>query len=242
MRRRSSFSFLLLILFSVTLCAQPFWQKKPYSKWSKSECSKMLEDSPWAVSYAFNAMAMETLQAGQPDGRGRESSPQVRYTVQLRSALPLRQTEVRLEQLSLNYDSLPGEKKQVFDQDAAKFLVRVQDFVQFQVNFTSNVQDYARDLARHWQARNPSEMQNLIFLNTPGGGRISPLRFAPLKGAGDGFILAFPRQAEGKPLLETQDQSLTLEFPHPRIGRIQEGRVVVEFKASKMTVDGQILY
>ena len=72
--------------------------------------------------------------------------------------------------------------------------------------------------------------------------RVSPLRFSPAKGAGRGFDLLFPRRVVGKAVLDPPDGTLRVEFPHPRIAQVQEGRVLVEFKGSKLLVDGQPSY
>jgi len=241
---KNLFLFLPVVLLTgVTLCAQPFWQKKKYTSWSKEEAKKMLEDSPWSGSYAFNAMAMEILQQSTADSRARESRPFIRYNVQLHSAPPIRQAMVRLEQIALKYGQLPPEKKQVFDQDSGKFLgATFNDVVRVHVEYTTNVPALDRDLANYWQNGNPTELQSYIYLITPNGKRLPPLRFTVAKGAERSFDLIFPRKLEGQPILDPPDGALSLEFPHPRIGQMQDGRVLVEFKGSKMMVDGKPVY
>lgn len=243
MRKTCSLVLPVILLTGATLCAQPFWQKKKYSNWSKDEVKKMLEDSPWSGSYAFNAMALEILQQSNPDSRARESRPWIRYNVQFHSALPIRQAMVRQEQIALKYDQLSAEKQQIFDQDSAKFLnATFADVVRVHVQYSSNIPDLDRELARHWQTNSPTELQKDIYLVTSNGQRVSPLRFAVAKGGERSFDLVFPRRVDGKPLLDPSDGTLSLEFPHPRIGQMQGGRVLVEFKASKMMVDGQPAY
>ena len=233
-----------ILLVAGSLCAQPFWQKKKYTSWSKDEAKKMLEDSPWSGSYAFNAMALEILQQSRADSRARETQPWIRYNVQFHSALPIRQAMVRQEQIALKYDQLPPDKKQIFDQDSAKFLgATFADVVRVHVVYSSNIPDIDRDLANYWQTKNPTELQSYIYLITTGGQRVPPLRFAVAKGADRSFDLIFPRRVvDGKPILDSPDGTLSLEFPHPQISQIPAGRVLVEFKASKMLVDGQLAY
>ncbi len=243
MRRTCSLVLSAVLLAAVSLGAQPFWQKKKYTSWSKDEAKKILEDSPWSVSYAFNAMSLDTVQTRSPESRAGEVRPTIRYNVQLHSALPIRQAMVRQEQISLKYDQLPPEKKQLFDQDSAKFLgATFTDVIRVHVTYGGAPQTLDRDLTTYWQTRNPAELQNNVFLIAAGGQRVSPLRLVIGKGEDRSFDLLFPRRVDGKGLLDSPDASLSLEFPHPQISPIQAGRVLVEFKASKMLVDGQPAY
>lgn len=243
MRTTCSLLLPVILLAGATLCAQPFWQKKKYSSWSKDEVQKILQDSPWAVGYAFNAIMLDTLQRGGADSRSGESAPSIRYTVQLHSALPIRQALVRKEQLALKYDQLPPDKKQIFDQDAAKYLdAAYPDTILVHVNYLTTLPSLDRDLALYWQNKNPAELQSYMYLITPGGQRLSPLRLTVAKGGERSLDMVFPRKVDGKPVLDSPDGTLRLEFPHPRIGQIPDGRVLVEFKGSKMLVDGQPAY
>jgi hypothetical protein len=233
----------VVLLTAAALSAQPFWVKKKYTAWSKGDVKNMLENSPWTGSYAFNAMVLETLQTSTPDSRARESQPWIRYDVQIHSALPIRQALVRQEQLALKYDQLPPEKRELFDQDSAKYLgAAFPETVLIHVRYSTNVQGLDRDLALHWQTRNPAELLTNVFLITPGGKRVSPSRLTVAKGGERSFDLVFPRNVDGTPLLDPPTGSLRLEFPHPRIGQVPDGRVLVEFKGSKMMLDGQPVY
>ncbi len=85
---------LLLALLAVTLgaasaSAQGFWIKKDWQTWSKDECKRMLEDSPWAQKWIRSDVVQDTF--GQPrQGDNRETDQHVFYTIQFRSALPVR--------------------------------------------------------------------------------------------------------------------------------------------------------
>jgi hypothetical protein len=231
-----------VVLLAVALDAQPFWEKKPFAEWSKGDCERLLRDSPWASSYAFSRMAMAPIQQDRAPGddRARENTSEVRYNVQLRSALPVRQAMVRLTQLSSAYQKLAPEQKKVTDQDAEKLLAETfADVILVHVEYYTNIQGYEQTLNRQWQSRSVADLANNTFLIGARGGRISPAKFRP--GAGE-FDLTFPRLVDGEPLLNARDKSLKVEFPHPAVGDVPGGRVVVEFRVNRMTVGGQVLY
>src|SRR5579864_5600807 len=125
MRRRNVFAVLGILLVTVlTVQAEDFWVKKDWTKWSKDECNKMLQDSPWSkhwgkgevllsaalpsqqnnnptdaargASGTLGGSNLGTTGAGQ-EGAGGDSQLELHYYVELRSALPVREAIVRLQ-------------------------------------------------------------------------------------------------------------------------------------------------
>lgn len=191
--------------------------------------------------------------------RGREQRPQILYRVQFRSALPIRQALIRLQQIANNYDRMPPEQKQAIDQKAAQLLSgRFAETVVAHVAYSSNVAVNDREMAQYWQRQTTETLKNFVFLISPKGDKIPLLRYTVSQGASREFQLIFPRQYEGRPLLSPQDKTLKLEFVHPRItGPIEsravqpesrsnnvqnESRVLLEFKVDKMVLQGEVVY
>ena len=258
---------LLAVFALVALAAAQsgeFWQKKEYRQWSEKECRKLLEDSPWAGRHTLTQILIEPLQRpgidrqepnpASPDvripnpgrsddtGRAREARPEITYQAQFRSALPIRQAQVRLEQIRVNYDQLRPELKRVADQRAESFLgVRFPETVVVRVSYSSNVQLADRELARHWQTQTTDILKNFVFL-IGGGEKVPLLRYWVAEGAGREFQLTFPREYKGRPLVTSNDKMLQLEFPHPSIRGQAGSLVLIPFQIDKMLIDGVAVY
>ncbi len=222
--------------------AQEFWRKKQYELWTVEECQKLLQDSPWAKRYPISQVLIESI-SRQSEVDGREERPEINYQVQLSSALPVRQAMVRKAQIESKYDQMIAEQKQAFDAKAASFLgAKFPDTILVHVAYSSNVQEYDRQLAYHWRTKTTELLKNFVYLIGPHGEKVQLERYVPSRGDAREFDMIFPRQVEGHPLLGLQDKTLKLEFQHPRIGILGDARILVEFKVAKMVVDGQVAY
>src|SRR5579864_943340 len=143
MRRRNVFAvFGVLLVAVLTVQAEDFWVKKDWTKWSKDECNKMLQDSPWSkhwgkgevllsaalpsqqqrnpvddpktASGTLGSSNLGTTGAGQ-EGAAGDTQLELHYFVELQSALPEREALIRRLQLNNNYDKLDAERKKAFD-------------------------------------------------------------------------------------------------------------------------------
>src|SRR5215203_1246164 len=110
--------FVFLCLLATTVSAQKTLEK-PYNTWGKDEATKIMTDSPWAKTYqsteAASAAAQQQVSRDQADGRmstggGRGSSTRsagpLPVVIRLHSALPVRQAQVRRQQLEAGYDKM----------------------------------------------------------------------------------------------------------------------------------------
>ena len=79
------------------------WQKKPYQRWSESEASNTLVNSPWAQI-------------------NRDNFRSYGMNIRLHSARPVREAIVRLRQIRINYDKLTEADKATFDNAVKDFL------------------------------------------------------------------------------------------------------------------------
>ncbi len=238
-------NFLLALL---TLCvgaaaafAQGFWDKKEWRSWSKEECRKMQEDSPWAQKWYRTHVAQDRF--GQPTkGDARETEQQIFYIIQLRSALPVRQAFIR-DVLIRDYDKMGADQKKNFDASAEAFLARkYDDVIVVHVLYGTNVQNDERELMKFWQGYPEGKVPEEAYLSTSTGKRVAPIKYVSAKGGGLEFELIFPRHMNGEPIITPDVKSISVEFQHPNIGPEGTARVFQDFKTEKMTVNGTVVY
>jgi len=227
----------LLLLLAATVRAEGFWSKKEYTQWNARECSKLLEDSPWAKTRTYTAIFI--LEAGQPSPvPGRDQVPQISYVTQIWSALPLRQAALRRLQLDPSFLRLPIERRQAEEARYSTLLAGTgfEDRILIRVLYSTTALALGRELAAYWQAQSESYKQK-IFLSSSSG-RFSPLAMRAESGAGGSIEIDFPRTVNGHPIIPPSDKSFVMEFEVPDIGPIQGGRVLSEFKLKDMMIKG----
>lgn len=244
----------LTVLFAVAATAalavpgqaQGPWTKKEWKQWSKDDCRRTLENSPWAQRWTqSNAkMANFATRTEGTHGVGSESQLAVYYIVQFRSAVPIRQAVVRQALIDNRYDELNPKQKESLENQTAGFLNRnYDDVIVVHVLYGSNVQEYNRYLVAFWQTHYPEgTVPQEAFLNGPKGQKVTPIRLISPRGGAQEFELIFPRTLDGKPLLESADKSITVEFTSPTVSQVSSSRVLVEFKVGKMMYNGQLAY
>ncbi len=257
-----------------------FWNKKDYHKWSAGECREILSDSPWTKNLSFSSVQMlngaqntsaaaaseassaedPENPAGQSDGQfsapGRQPLMNISYTAQIFSALPVREAQVRLDQIAMHYDRMNAAQKQAFDESAANFLaVQFSKTIVIRVNYSTNVGYWQAALESQWQLENTAKLRNSTYLAV--GGNTVPLlsyRFAPVKE--HAFFLVFPRTVNGEPLLGAGRKSLTLQIISPQLqfsntfdssGSLtaqppNSTNIVLTFAVKKMKYHGKLAY
>jgi hypothetical protein len=231
----------LLLLASVGAAqGSDYWQKKDYRQWTERECRKLLEDSPWANIHTVSQIFIDPIHADSTS-RERQSNPKIVYRVQIRSATPVRQALVRLSQIDAKYDEMTEDARKAFDQNAEKVLsANNAQFVVMHVNYTSNVQNDDRELARYWHSQTTERLKNSVFLIVGGGVKVPLSTYKPGEGASREFQFVFPREYNGRPFIGPGDKTLKLEFNHPNIRGAE--RVLIEFKVEKMMMQGAPIY
>ncbi|MBI1738827.1 MAG: hypothetical protein HYR58_06220 [Acidobacteria bacterium] len=241
--RNISLALLALSVWAAAATAQGFWEKKQWQTWSKDECKKMQEDSPWAHKWYRTHVAQDRF--GQPTkGDTRETEQQIFYVIQLRSALPVRQAFIRDLQFRNKYDKMSAGEKKNFDASTETFLLRkYDDVIVVHVLYGTNIQNDERELMRFWQSNYPEGTVPIeAYLTTSTGKRVSPLKYVAAKGGGLEFELIFPRRLNGESLITPDVKTIGVEFQHPNIGPEGAARVYQDFKIEKMTVNGAVLY
>jgi hypothetical protein len=235
LRLRTNFyqliAFLSILCLAVPLAAMgDFWVKKPYQNWSAEETRRVLEESPWATTLTLGA-----VQTATPSSRSHnaemETDPSISYILQFRSALPIREAQVRSSQLNSHYDKMNPEQKAAFDANAGKFLgVTFPDRVVVAVTFHTNVQEDDSLMRNYWASQSLAKLSMSVYLNT-NSERLSLLSYSFKD---DTFQFTFPRPKQVQP-----EEKISVEFVHPRIGAIGQQRIFQTFSLRKMLVDGQ---
>ena len=215
--------------------ASDFWSKKPYRNWSADETQRMLEESPWATTLKLGGVQGNVMNIGGPNSRGSsgqmESDSSISYTLQFRSARPIREAQVRSAQLNSHYDKMTPEQRATFDASTAKFLAATfPDRVIVAVTFHASVQQDENSLRTYWADQSLAKLSMTVFLNT----RSERLSLLAYGFKDDMFQFTFPRPKELAP-----DEKISVEFIHPRINAIGQQRILQEFPLKKMLMDGQ---
>lgn len=251
---RRAFVLVLVALALALPAGAQFWEKKESSQWSKSECEKMLRDSPWARSKSLSRATIRTLQEGS-DVAGRDSNLVVTYTALLWSARPVREAVVRQAQLDPNYARLSAAEKKTLDERHQRLLnTDFSQVVVVRLSYGSNAQEYDLDLARHWQQQSPAQLQQAVYLLI-GKRRVNASEVRIAQGAGRDIYLVFPRVVEGQSILGPADSRLALELEHPNVGLQQAGgpggdlqgpipaqRVFLELEVKKMQLKETLVF
>ena len=254
MRRRNAFAVLGILLLAVlTAQAEDFWVKKDWTKWSKDECNKMLQDSPWSKHWGKGEVLLSaalpsqqqtnpandtsrggggtlgssntgTTGAGQ-EGAAGDNNLELHYFVELQSALPVRQAIARRAQFNNNYDKMDADHKKAFDAQVQSLLdATYQDVIDVRISYGSAQQYLERQLANYWKSLPADGLPVDVYLINEKGDHIPPVKFvSPRSGADYSFELYFPRMQNNEPVIRATDKTFSVQFPHPAIGSQKTG-------------------
>ena len=254
MRRRNVFGILAIFALAVlTVRADDFWVKKDWTKWSKDDCNRMLQDSPWSKKWAKGEVLLSaalpsqqstnpgndntkgaggtlgssnigTQGAGQ-EGAGGDNQLELHYFVELQSALPIRQAIARRAQLNNNYDKMDAEHKKAFDDQVKNLLdATYADVIAVRVSYGSAQQVLERQLAEYWKGLPSDGLPVDVFLINEKGDHIPPAKYvSPQSGADYSFQLLFPRMQNNEPVIRDTDKSFSVQFPNPAVGSQKTG-------------------
>ena len=205
-------------------------EPKPWPQWTRKDIQKILYFSPWVSTQSEvnpNSLTWVPINAGSywdrnyiPDstlGQWDASEDEV-FTVQFRSALPMRQALARLRQINYNYEKMTPQEREAFDREHDPGLTPGGEVV-LNVDIRSSRQGSPMNLT-------------LIMSN---GTRISPLRTAEFQSFG-GTNYIFPRVVEGQPIVGPSDKKVVVEFQWFSVTKR------FTFKVSRMTYNGRLEY
>lgn len=237
--------------------AQDQWLDKPYQEWSKREVTRLLNDSPWAKTQAIRVargrqvrsvagrVSAETPGSTGPTTADRQASlggaedaADYRFTIRLRSALPIRQAIVRLVQLESNYDQMPPAQKKTLDAQTRGLLEckECADNYVVSVGFGST-NSQGVDLIYDWfRGQSVESLKRYIYIQNDRGERRELAGFIPPKVAGDEAFFFFARHDKnGKPLITENDKRLLFRMSDANANSVTNFSLDV----SRMIVDGK---
>jgi len=228
----------LLLLFSVTTQAQ--WDKKPPAEWTEKEATKLLNDSPWGKTQAFDS-PMEAFK-GPVTGRVGTSSPttarppdslHLYFRVRFLSAKPVRQAFSRLIELKQKGETTGELAEQLKQFTSAEFLEYIVVAVTTDApDAGSNVQQAAALLRRDNAA-----LKNTTFLEIKGGKRIFLQEFQPTRPDGFGARFIFQRLVDGKPFITPESEEIHFVAPLSDTYRLDR-----RYKIKDMMYEGKLEY
>jgi len=261
---RRTFAIILMAgIATITARSETFWVKKDWKEWSKGDCNKMLQDSPWTKKWSKSVVILSASSAGRSganrEGAGGDNSVRVDYYVQIGSALPIREANVRKMQIEQKYDQMDDDHKKALDGEAGRILSPTyDDFMLIHVVYESNVQLFERQLAAHFQGIPDGSIPLGVYMINERGEHIGPSRWvSPHSGALE-FEMYIPRNVKGEPVIRPTDKKFSIQFRAPAVGSQAVGNpgnvrntdvpkmgnelVLVEFKLNSMMWNGKLTY
>lgn len=254
--------FAVLTLAILSTRAEDFWVKKNWKQWSKDECTKILQDSPWTKKWSKGNVNLTAALPGNSgaasEGAGGENSPEIHYYIQFRSSAPVREATVRIQMIQLKYEKMTDAQKKDFDAKADAFVNKTyDDVILVHVDYGSNVQTFERQMATYWKSIPAESIPIDVYLINERGDRIPPARFISPQNGTYSFELVFPRLKSNEPIVRDSDKSMSVQFTHPAVGTqdtsggdplnslhptltaFGQERVLVQYKVDKMGLNGK---
>ncbi|HUK29615.1 MAG TPA: hypothetical protein VLV89_00785 [Candidatus Acidoferrum sp.] len=245
MRRYIAGTLLVLGIVASTAWGDDFWVKKSWKEWTKSDCKKLLEDSPWAKRFTVEntstvgSMPSASHDAASTSGPSVAGSGVIEYHVQIRSAEPIRQAIIRQDQLANNYDKMSEEEKKGFDAKEEEQFSKFQgDVIAFHVLCETNAA-LQPSLTVYWQSFPEGTFPEDLYVLGDGGAKIPPVIFISKAGRDTEFDAVFPRSPNGQPLVAPGAKSIKFQFKNPKLGDFSAKVVNAEFKLDKMNWNGK---
>lgn len=216
------------LLAGLSAAAQGEWSQRDWRQWTEKDCRKMLSSSPWAKTI--------DLANDQSFFLGHE---RVSYTLQLISALPVRQALARQWQIENHYDQMGPEQRREADEKVNK-----QIGAGYRDRIVVRVIVHLLDISNPTpeQVRRYSPRGFWPWLVFPTGKSLRP-RFVPqisTNSHGRWIVDAtFQRIRGGKPLVYPTDKNLTFQLLSPNA---PPPFLIFEFELRKMVYAGKLEY
>jgi hypothetical protein len=239
MRLHYSRALLAVSLLSVfAVRASDFWIAKDWNQWSKGDCDNLLLESPWSHVWRYQA---------QPSGAGvpHTTTDQLNFSVQLRSALPVREAMVRQLQLDQKYEKMNDASRSAFDARVAPILSRsYDDIILVHVDFSRSDGNKFLAGAVHHEIAAGDLSPALV---TDDGDSVAPIRVDMSEKTMYTLDLIFPRTKGGAPFIKEGQKQFSVQFQSPSVDyfeglHISSRRVRVDFDLSKMILSGKLTY
>lgn len=237
---------ILVVLCLSPAAGQKSWEKKPFREWTLTEVLRILNDSPWAQT------AYETDPTTP-------SLPAVSYsvTVQLRSAMTIRQAMVRQRQLTLGYDKFSIADRQRFDLETKEFLECGDCAKYYLVTLTSyhtqnterpNIPGgyggiYSVDIGAHLRKLTLKDLQPHVHLSNDKSERRALSGYIPPAANSQTAMFIFSRLDEqGKPLITPGHKKLHFEINRKVFNKLGVALKKFTFDVDRLVQGDQIVF
>ncbi len=258
--RSNLVSSVLIILAVSTWASGQKFVDKPYETWSRAQAMEILTDSGWARTYqnltaaaAVDAREAARSQAdnrlsGQERGRSDRSGGTPPVYARLRSAMPVRQALVRLNQIASNYDKMSETDKKKFDAMANGMLgcaICQSHYVVTMMMAPNSTGQFIEEGL--FQGMTLEQMKDNIWLETDDGQRRSLVEFTAPTKRGDEAIFFFARQDEkGNLLVTDKTKELNVVFNNTFFNSSNRFASALpkrfDFKVSKLKFGNELMF
>lgn len=225
-----------VIVLTVGVCvAKDFWQQ-PFEKWNNKQVVAVLGNSPWAQAQT-EAIPIQGINSGAYG----EKELYITLTARFFSSLPVRQAYVRMMELQNHYDEMNAEQRDEFAKRFSRALkLDVSNRVIVAVEISSNLPQWNRDSKQYFESNSSQTLKQNVYLIVPRIGRVQMVEYYPPSNDGTGAKFVFPRQIDGKPILDPADKEIDLEynFSTSSFG----DKFLIHFNVDKMIYQGELSY
>lgn len=210
---------------AASVFSQGDWEAKPVSSWDEKDVSTVLTKSDWVQKHKNQWQALGLLQG------------EVKATVRLRSALPIRLALYRKAQLNAGYDGLSKAEQAEFDKKSAAVFQCPACSRFYIVSVASNV--------RPWTREQVMEMKKYITLSNDSGTSIEMTEYdyrVDERRQEYEVIFLFSRPATPGEFLDTSTREITfeLDFRYETMRGFPVRKA--SFEVSRIVRDGMVVF
>ena len=225
-----------------------------YTKWSKPEAEKILNDSLWVSvqEVRIRRAAQSQRVAGAPPSQLKDETNSVLssgsdipidfiFTLRLRSALPIREALVRLKQLDAKYDSMDEKQKVVFDAGVKGLLECPACANNYVLTLSSKSKNSpgADAVFSTFKGARIEDVKRYIYIANERGERRELVHIVPPKAPGEEAIFFFPRFDDKGNLLFTPDsKEIIVNLTNNEVNISANFHLDI----SKLVENGQVLF
>ena len=242
MKKRIIFPFLFMfgaVLLLNSVCdAQNIWER-PYAEWKLDEAQKIVNKSPWALSYTDIGVEVDTRTLNEKSLFGGVSPV---FVVRLYSANTLRRGLVRMNQFGQKYDSLNAAEKLKID-ERNKPILDCELCKKYYILVV--VQPAAPDagatlVGRKFKDVKFEDLKGRVYLANEKKEKRELVQFIAPKSENGFAIFYFDRfDSSGQPLISENSKKMSAVFDIDPIYKYFLGKKV-EFDVSKMKIDQKV--
>jgi hypothetical protein len=251
-----------ILVLCVAALAQDEWTAKHFSKWTRKDVDRVLNESRWTIKQEvrLNFAKQAQIAAGSPSTNtdiggpalvrtdqntvalgGAQAPVDFVFQLRLRSGLPIRAALLRAKQLDSNYDSLSEVEQIAFDQKWGGLLqcpACPQNYV-LTLSSQSKEERGADAVFTIFKGARLADLKRYVVISNEVGEKRPLVHFVPPKVPGDEAIFYFSRYDDnGLPLFNAKSKELRFNLTNNEVNVITNFRVDL----SRLLIDGEIAF